>query len=129
MEDVEVHSFPGAKCWHLTKLLERFNVSSYTQLKDVIISAGLNDCLSESTLRPKRNASFQECMLQASSTFPDQRVFFQPVYGTAALDLTFLKGIQAFNEHARKFLGNRPVAHYLNKHHAQVKPHGQDTIH
>ena len=68
-------------------------------------------------------------MLQASSTFPDQRVFFQPVYGTIALDLTFLKGIQAFNEHARKFLGNRPVAHYLNKHHAQVKQNGQDAVH
>ena len=26
-EDVEVHSFPGAKCWHLTKLLERFDAS------------------------------------------------------------------------------------------------------
>ena len=128
-EDVEVHSFPGAKCWHLTKLLERFDASRYPQLKDVIISVGLNDCLSETTLRSKRNASFHECMLQASSTFPDQRVFFQPVYGTIALDLTFLKGIQAFNEHARKFLGNRPVAHYLNKHHAQVKQNGQDPVH
>ena len=38
----------------------------------------------------------------------------RPVYGTAALYPTTRVGIQAFNEHARKF-------HYLKKHHGQAR--------
>ena len=83
---------------------------------------GLNDVLNTESVRARDNLALENCLKQTMSTFPYQRVFFQPVYGTVKLSAGIKSDISALNDHVRVTLSSRLKVNYLKKHHGQVLP-------
>lgn len=117
-DNVEVHTYPGARCKHFTKLFERVDSQQWPNLKTVVVSVGLNDCLDETMHRLARNSALELCLRQAMRCFPQCRVYFQPVYGTELVNKAITKDIAALNEHIRRSVSFK--ATYLSKHNGVV---------
>ncbi len=70
--DLQVDSFPGATCLHITTLLRKLSIQP--QVERVVLSVGLNNCLREQNT-PTAWKQIQQMVKTATSTFPMASIY------------------------------------------------------
>lgn len=91
---VQIDSFPGAKILHIKAILKK--LPPMDNVQKVVISVGLNNCLSRNKLQTMKN-EFQQLMSQAKKTFPQAELWVPWIQFSPQLGPETKRLFRAFN--------------------------------